>query len=109
MPKKPDFIKDTVIRDYINDVLKLRSAKEALDETGKKFNSLIVTVLKEAAKLAKEANRKTIMPEDIAQAYEKRVGKEYLTWEETLKQILRQPPADLGKISKGINNYIEKK
>ena len=109
MPKKPDFIKDTVIKDYIKNVLKIRSSEEALEELAKKFNSLMVTVIKEAAKLAKEAKRKTIMPEDITQAYDKRVGKEYLTWGEVLKQILRQSPADLGKISKGINDYIEKK
>ncbi len=73
-----------------------------------KINSVMVAVLKEATTLAKEANRKTVMPEDITQAYKKHVGKEHLTWEEVLKQILRQPPADLGKIPKGINDYIEK-
>jgi len=109
VPKKPDFLRDAQIKDYIKDILKLRSSKKALDELSTKINSVIVAILKEAGNLAKEANRKTVMPEDITQAYEKHVGKEHLTWGETLKQILRQPPADLGKISKGINDYIEKK
>ena len=109
MPKKPDFLRDAQIKEYIKDILKLRSSKKALDELSKRINAVMVAVLKEAAKLAKEANRKTVMPEDIIQAYKKHVGKEHLTWDEILKQILSQPPADLGKISKGINDYIEKK
>ena len=108
MPKKPDFLRDAQIKEYIKDILKLRSSKKALDELSTKINSVMVAILKEAGDLAKEANRKTVMPEDITQAYDKHVGKEHLTWGETLKQILRQPPADLGKISKGINDYIEK-
>lgn len=108
MPKQPDFTKDTVIKDYIKDVLKIRSSQKAITKLTKNFNSVILAVIKTAAKLAREANRKTILLEDITQAYEKHIGKEYLTWDETLNQILRQPPADLGKISKGINDYIEK-
>ncbi len=108
MPKNPDFLRDAQIKEYIKNVLKLRSSQKALDELSQKINSVMVAVLKSAAELAKEAGRKTVMPEDITQAYDKHVGKEHLTWDETLKQILRQPPADLGKISKGINDYIEK-
>lgn len=109
MPKKPDFLRDAQIKEYIKNILKLRSSKKAIDELSAKINSVMVAILKEAATLAKEANRKTVMPEDITQAYKKHVGKEHLTWEDVLKQILCQPPADLGKISKGINDYIEKK
>jgi len=106
--KKPDFLRDARIKEYIKNILKLRSSKKALDDLSTKINEVIAAILKEAATLAKEANRKTVMPEDITQAYDKHVGKEHLTWDETLKQILLQPPADLGKISKGINDYIGK-
>lgn len=109
MPEKPDFLRYVQIKDYIKDILKLRSSRKAVTSLCKNLNSLIPAVLKEAARTAKEDDRKTIMLEDITQAYEKSVGKEHLTWEEVLRQVLRQTPADLGKISKGINDYIEKK
>ncbi|MBA7492916.1 hypothetical protein ES702_03469 [subsurface metagenome] len=108
MQEQPDFLKEAVIKDHIKTVEKMRSSEDAIDELSTKNTSLILAIIKEAATLAKEANRKTIMLEDIAQAYETCVGKEHLTWEEVLKQILQQSPADLGKISKGINDYIEK-
>ena len=109
MQKQSDFLKEAVIKDHIKTVEKMRSSKKAIQKLSTKVTSLILAIIKEAVTLAKKANRKTIMLEDIIQSYEKNVGKEHLTWEEVLKQILRQPPADLGKISKGINDYIEKK
>lgn len=108
MPEQSDFIKSTTIKSYIKEVEKIRSSQEAINEISSKFNSLIVTVIREAGKLAKESNRNTIMLEDITTAFEKHVGKRHLTWEEVLQEIILQTPADLGKISKGINDHIEK-
>jgi len=105
---EPDFIKDSTIKNYLKEQIKLRSSQESIDHIDSTFNSLIIAVIKEAAKLAQEAKRKTILDEDITPAIEKVVAKKHLSWEETLEQILQQTPADLGKISKGINDYIEK-
>ena len=48
------------------------------------------------------------MDQDIISAVEKHLGKKNLTWQETAEEIIRQNPTDLGKISKAINDYIEK-
>ncbi len=32
-----------------------------------------------------------------------------LTWQETAREIIRQNPTDLGKISKALRNYIERR
>jgi len=110
MPEqKPDFIKDSTIKNYLKEEIKIRSSEEAISQIDSTFNSLIVDVIKEAAKLAQENKRKTILLEDITPAIEKVVAKKHLSWEEVLDQILQQTPADLGKISKGINDFIKKK
>ena len=108
MPKRPDFIKDSVVKDYIKTAQKLRSTQEAVEDLDARLNSLTVTLIKEAATSAKDKKRKTILLEDIRSAYEKHVGKESLTWQELLKQILRLSPADLSKTRKGIRDFIEK-
>ncbi len=108
MPKRPDFIKDSVVKDYIKTTQKLRSTQETIEALDAKLNSLTVTLIKEAATSAKGQKRKTILLEDIRSAYEKHVGKESLTWQELLKQILRLSPADLSKTRKGIHDFIEK-
>jgi len=48
------------------------------------------------------------MDKDILPALEKHLGKRQLTWQEAAGQILKYPAADLGKISKAINNYLRK-
>jgi hypothetical protein len=48
------------------------------------------------------------MDKDILPALEKHLGKRQLTWQEAAEQILKYPAADLGKISKAINNYLGK-
>ena len=108
MPNKAEFIKFNTIKAYINDILKMRSSESAVKKSMSEFDSVIETVLKEAGELAKENKRNTIMDEDIASALEKHLGKKHLTWQETAEEIIRQNPTDLGKISKAINDYIEK-
>ncbi|MCK5283560.1 MAG: NFYB/HAP3 family transcription factor subunit [Nanoarchaeota archaeon] len=110
MPKKKqaEFIRFNTIKEYINDNLKMRSSDNAVKLSIKEIDSAIETVLKEAGELAKEDKRNTVMDQDIISAVEKHLGKRYLTWQETAEEIIRQNPADLGKISKTINDYIEK-
>jgi histone H3/H4 len=106
--ERAEFIKFNTIKAYINDTLKMRSAESAVKKSMGEFDTAIETVLKEAGELAKQDKRNTVMDQDIISAVEKHLGKKNLTWQETADEIIRQNPTDLGKISKTINDYIEK-
>ena len=108
MPKKTQFLKFHTIKRYIIDVRKMRSSEDAVKRLMKAFDSVIETVITEAQKLAKKDKRDTIMEEDITPPLEKHLGKRHLTWQETARELIRQNPTDLGKISKTINDYIER-
>lgn len=109
MPKKKvKFLRFNTIKEYINDIFKMRSSDSAVKKFINGFDSVIEAALEDAGKLAKEDKRNTVMDEDITSALEKHLGKKHLTWQETAKEIIRQNPTDLGKISKKINDYIEK-
>jgi len=108
MPTKAEFIKFNTIKEYFKDAFKMRSSDSAVKRSISEFDSTIETVLKEAGGLAKEDKRNTVMDQDIISAVEKHLGKKNLTWQETAEEIIRQNPTDLGKISKAINDYIEK-
>ena len=108
MPKKKEFLRFNTIKQYINDIKKMRSSTSAVNKLIKDFDSTIEDVINEAGKIAKEDKRNTIMDQDVIPALEKHLGKKHLTWQETADEIIRQNPTDLGKISKAINDYIEK-
>ena len=108
MPKKREFLRFNTIKQYINDIKKMRSSTGAVNKLIKDFDSTIEDVINESGKLAKEDKRNTIMDQDVIPAIEKHLGKKHLTWQETKDEIIRQNPTDLGKISKAINDYIEK-
>lgn len=108
MPKKKEFLRFNTIKQYINDIKKMRSSTSAVNKLIKDFDSTIEDVINEAGKLAKEDKRNTIMDQDVIPALEKHLGKKHLSWQETAEEIIRQNPTDLGKISKAINDYIEK-
>jgi histone H3/H4 len=107
MPKKIEFVRFNTVKDYIKDAHKMRSNEAAVNDLTARFNSLIEAVITEAAKLAKERKRNTILSEDAKAALEKLVGKKHLDWQELLNEVLLQNPIDLGKISKGIDKWIE--
>lgn len=111
MPKKTEtteFIRSNTIKEYINKIKKMRSSDDAVGLLLRRFNETIETVLTSAQELAKQNKRNTILEQDITTSMEKHLGKRDLTWEETSEQIIRQNPADLGKISQTINDYIQK-
>ncbi len=109
MPKKTQFLKFNTIKRYIIDVRKMRSSEDTVKRLMKAFDSVIESVITQAGKSAKKDKRDTIMEEDITPVLEKHLGRKHLTWQETAREIIRQNPTDLGKISKVINDYIEKK
>jgi len=108
VPQRAKFLRFNAIKEYINDNLKMRSSDKAVKKFIKEFDTAIGATLKEAKKLSREDKRNTIMDQDIIPALEKHLGKKNLTWQETAQEIIRQNPTDLGKISKAVNDYIEK-
>ena len=109
MPTKTkEFLRFNTIKEYINDILKMRSSEGAVQKFLTEFDSAIEATLTDAGQLAKEHKRNTVLEADIVPALEKHLGKKHLTWQETADEIIRQNPTDLGQISKAINDYIEK-
>jgi len=58
MPKKKkvEFLRFNTIKEYINEILKMRSSYKAVKKFIKEFDSSIEAALKETGKLAKEVN-----------------------------------------------------
>ncbi len=108
MPGQPDFIKDTAIKAFISDNEKLRSSQGAVATLDKRLNTVIQTVITEAAASARESGRKTILQDDIVKAMEKHIGRETLTWQQTLAQVLRQPAVYLRDIANGIDEELRR-
>ena len=108
MPTKTEFVRFNTIKEYINQSKNMRASDAAIQALIARFNDAVVSVITEAQALAKKDKRKTIMGTHMAAALEKYLGKRHLTWEETSDEIIRQNPADLGNISKAINDYIKK-
>ncbi len=104
--EKIEFVKFNTVKEYIKSVHNFRSDKESVEELVSRFNPLIEKVITESIKLAKEENRTTVLLRDVKIILERFIGKERLHWEDILKGILLQNPTDLGKISKGIKDYI---
>lgn len=107
MTEEADFLKASTIKRYIK-ARNLRSSADAVTELERRFNAVIARVIVEAGKLARAAKVRTVMPEHVAEAFAKHVGKTDLNWEEILAQVLDESPADLGKISRGVRDYIER-
>ncbi len=107
MHKKTEFVRFNTVKDYLKEKENMRSNETAVNNLTSRFNSLIITVIANAAVLAKENKRNTISAEDMKTALEETVGKKHLNAQELLDEITLQNPINLGTISKGINKYIE--
>ena len=105
---KTNFIRFNTIKAYINDVKEMRASDPAIKELIERVDSLVIDVLNEAQRLAKENKRKTVMGPDMTSALEKYIGRKHLAWQEIAEEIIRQNPTDLGSISKAINEFIQK-
>jgi len=106
-PKQNKFLKPNTITRYVIDKLKFRISQKAITPLLERLNFIISTVLTESKALSESARRRTITAEDMLPSLEKHVGKRRLIWDEILSELILQSPADLGKVSKGINDYIE--
>jgi histone H3/H4 len=102
----PDFVKPNTLKDAFKTAHKIRSTDGAVDKLVKAFDEAVGLVLAEAVKSAKAARRTTVLEEDAAAGIEKHLAKRRLTWDEAAQEVLAQTAADLGKISKAIQDYI---
>ena len=105
MAEQAGFVKESAVKNFIK-AQELRSTADAVVALEEGIDGLIRRVIIEAGERAQEDKKKTIMPEHIAYALEKHVGREDLDWQQILDQVLQETPADLGKISKGIRDHI---
>ena len=99
-------IKFTSVKNYINEVEKMRIARDAVNKYIVEFDDVQNTVIKEAKRLALAEKRSTILKPDIAAALEKYLRRKNLPWDETAKEVIKHNPTDLGKISKAIRAWI---
>lgn len=106
-PAGTGIIKFTSVKNYINEVEKMRIAKDAVNKYIAEFDDVQDTVIKEAKRLALEEKRSTILKPDIAAALEKYLRRKNLPWDETAKEVIKHNPTDLGKISKAIRTWIQ--
>ncbi len=101
-----DFVKPNALKDAFKTAYKIRSTDGAVQTLVKAFDDVIEKVLSESVKAAKAARRTTVLEEDAAAGIEKHLAKRNLTWDEAAQAVLAQTAADLGKISKAIQDYI---
>ena len=98
-------IKFTSVKNYINEVEKMRIAKDAVNKYIAEFDDVQNVVIKEAKRLALAEKRSTILKPDVAAALEKYLRRKNLPWTETAKEVIKHNPTDLGKISKAIRDW----
>ena len=106
-PAGTGIIKFTSVKNYINEVEKMRIGKDAVNKYIVEFDDVQDAVIKEAKRLALEEKRSTILKPDIAAALEKYLRRKNLPWDETAKEVIKHNPTDLGKISKAIRTWIQ--
>lgn len=104
-----DFVNDSSIKRFITDELNLRSSNSAVKELSTALNGIITEVIKISAESASKEKRTTIMSRDIKKGLAKGVQKEDLNSEEIYEQLIKESPADIGKITKGLQDLIERK
>ena len=106
-PAGTGIIKFTSVKNYINEVEKMRIGKDAVNKYIVEFDDVQDVVIKEAKRLALAEKRSTILKPDIAAALEKYLRRKNLPWDETAKEVIKHNPTDLGKISKAIRTWIQ--
>jgi hypothetical protein len=107
MAKRPDFLNEKALKNFFWRKLKMRSRADTIAEMKKRFNQVIADVATKGAESAKEADLKTVLPRHVADAFDLAVGKSDLAWEEILAEIMKETPADLGKITRGVEQYLQ--
>lgn len=106
MPNKTGIIKYRTVKDYITKATKMRSQKSAVTKLIADFDAILQAVAMTAGNLAAEDDRSTIMKQDMDVAINRHLKKEDLPWDQTLREVIKHSPTELGKISKDIRKWI---
>ena len=104
--KPTGVIKPTAAAQYIKKATGLRVRTDAVDKLIADFDVVLVAVVAEAKALAQAGKRTTILTEDVAAAIDKHLRRRDLPWDETAKELIKHNPADLGKVSKAVRDWI---
>ena len=107
MLKATGIIKPTAVTQYINRAAGMRAKKDAIAKFVADFDAVLAAVIAEAKALAQAGRRTTILQRDIIAALEKHLRRRALPWDETANEVIKHNPADLGKISKTIRDWIK--
>ena len=105
--KATGIIKSTAVTQYINRAAGMRVKKDAVAKLVLDFDAVLAAVIAEAKALAQAGRRTTILKRDIVAALEKHLRRRALPWDETANEVIKHNPADLGKISKTISDWIK--
>ena len=100
------FLKPTTIKDAFKTTHKIRSTDGAVVQLVTAFDKAVGLVLAESVKAAKAARRTTVLEEDAAAGIEKHLAKRRLTWDEAAQEVLDQTAADLGKMTKTLEDHM---
>ena len=100
-------LRPTVVTQYINRGAGIRAKKDAVAKLILDFDAVLAAVVTEAASLARQGRRTTILKRDVLAALEKHLRRKDLPWDETAAEVIKHNPTDLGKISKTIRDWIK--
>jgi len=104
--KSSGVLKTNGVAVYIKKATGLRVKVDAIERLIADFDAVIVAVVKESKRLALAGRRTTILKGDVAAALDKFLRRAELPWDETAKEVIKHNPADLGKISKAIRDWL---
>jgi len=104
--KSSGVLKTNGVAVYIKKATGLRVKVDAIEKLIADFDAVIVAVVKESKRLALAGRRTTILKGDVAAALDKFLRRAELPWDETAKEVIKHNPADLGKISKAIRDWL---
>lgn len=104
--KPTGVIKTNAVSQYIKKATGLRVRVDAVAKFMADFDVVIVAVVGEAKAIAQAQRRTTILKDDVAAAIDKHLRRRDLPWDETTKELIKHNPADLGKISKAVRDWI---
>ena len=99
-------IKENAVSQYVKKSTGLRVRVDAVAKFIADFDAVIVAVVAEAKALARAGRRNTILKTDVAAAIDKHLRRRDLPWDETTKELIKHNPADLGKVSKAVRDWI---
>jgi hypothetical protein len=80
MPKKIDYIKDSVVRNYIKQVAKLHPSNEALDELNTQINTVITSGARSCSTGMRSSSRSCSRPRPTWARSQKTFVLAYASW-----------------------------